>query len=220
LFLIKKWLQVSLMIAAVFFSGPIQAHAEDLEKTVKDVYEQPDDLKVDKGESKGSKSTKQTTNPDKVGITVWEFLRMIFATIFVVALLYILLKFINKKSKSYQKANSVENLGGTGLGANRSVQLVKVGGRILVIGVGENIQLLKEIDDPEEYEQLLKDHNDKIDQMIQPGELAMKLKNNWLKKSGSETASFSAEFKNQLDQLSASRKKLLKELDRKGRDNE
>ncbi|MFJ9385032.1 flagellar biosynthetic protein FliO [Peribacillus sp. NPDC101481] len=219
MFLIKKWLQVSLMIA-VFFSGAIQAHAEDLEKTVKDVYEQPDDLKVDKGESKGSKSTKQTTNPDKVGITVWEFLRMIFATIFVVALLYILLKFINKKSKSYQKANSVENLGGTSLGANRSVQLVKVGGRILVIGVGENIQLLKEIDDPEEYEQLLKDHNDKIDQMIQPGELAMKLKNNWLKKSGSEASSFSAEFKNQLDQLSASRKKLLKELDRKGRDNE
>lgn len=94
--LIKKWLQFSLMIA-VFFSGAIQAHAEDLEKTVKDVYEQPDDLKVDKGESIDSKSTKQATNSDKVGITVWEFLRMIFATIFVVALLYILLKFINKK---------------------------------------------------------------------------------------------------------------------------
>lgn len=217
--LIKKWLQFTLMIAVVF-SGAIQAHAEDLEKTVKDVYEQPGDLKVDKGESIDSKSTEQATNPDKVGITVWEFLRMIFATIFVVALLYSLLKFINKKSKSYQKANSVENLGGTGLGANRSVQLVKVGGRILVIGVGENIQLLKEIDDPEEYEQLLKDHNDKIDQMIQPGELAMKLKNKWLKKSGSETASFSEEFKNQLDQMSDSRKKLIKELDRKGRDNE
>jgi flagellar protein FliO/FliZ len=219
LVLIKKWLQVSLMIA-VFFSGSIQAQAEDLEKTVKDVYEQPNDLKVDKGGTKDSKSIKQATNPDKVGITVWEFLRMIFATIFVVALLYILLKFINKKSKSYQKANSVENLGGTSLGANRSVQLVKVGGRILVIGVGENIQLLKEIDDPEEYEQLLKDHNDKIDQMIQPGEFATKLKNKWLKKSGSETASFSAEFKNQLDQMSDRRKKLLKELDRKGRDNE
>ncbi|CAH0224261.1 hypothetical protein SRABI84_02461 [Peribacillus simplex] len=219
MFLIKKWLQVSLMIA-VFFSGAIQVHAEDLEKTVKDVYKQPDDLKVDNDESKDSKSTKQASNPDKVGITVWEFLRMIFATIFVVALLYILLKFINKKSKSYQKANSVENLGGTSLGASRSVQLVKVGGRILVIGVGENIQLLKEIDDPKEYEQLLKDHNDKIDQMIQPGGLAMKLKNKWLKKSGSETASFSAEFKNQLDQMSDSRKKLLKELGRKGRDKE
>lgn len=96
MFLIKKWLQVSLLIA-VFFSGAIQAHAEDHDKTVKDVYEQPDDLKVDKDESIDSKTTEQASNPDKVGITVWEFLRMIFATIFVVALLYILLKFINKK---------------------------------------------------------------------------------------------------------------------------
>ncbi|MGE7185212.1 flagellar biosynthetic protein FliO [Peribacillus sp. NPDC006672] len=219
MFFIKKWLQVSLMIA-VFFSGAIQAHAEDLDKTVKDVYKKHDDLKVDEDESKDSQSTKQASNPDKIGITVWEFLRMIFATIFVVSILYILLKFINKKSKSYQKANSVENLGGTSLGANRSVQLVKVGGRILVIGVGENIQLLKEIDNPEEYEQLLRDYNDKIDQMIQPGEFAMKLKNKWLNKRESETASFPAEFKNQLDQMSESRKKLLNELDRKGRGNE
>ncbi|MFE4238920.1 flagellar biosynthetic protein FliO [Peribacillus butanolivorans] len=217
MFFIKKWLQVSLVIA-VFFSGAIQASAEDLDKTVKDVYEQTDDLKTDK--SKDSQTTKQASNPDQVGITIWEFLRMIFATIFVVGLLYIILKFINKKSKSYQKANSVENLGGTSLGANRSVQLVKVGGRILVVGVGENIQLLKEIDNPEEYEQLMKDYNEKMDQMIQPGEFATKLKNKWLKKREIETNSFSSEFKNQLDQMSDSRKKLLNELERKGRDNE
>lgn len=89
-----------------------------------------------------------------------------------------------------------------------------------MIGVGENIQLLKEIDNPEEYEQLLRDYNDKIDQMIQPGEFAMKLKNKWLNKRESEIASFPAEFKNQLDQMSDSRKKLLNELDRKGRGNE
>ncbi|MET3318427.1 UNVERIFIED_ORG: flagellar protein FliO/FliZ [Peribacillus simplex] len=217
MFFIKKWLQVSLVIA-VFFSGAIQASAEDLDKTVKDGYEQPDDLKTDK--SKDSQTTKQASNPEQVGITIWEFLRMIFATIFVVGLLYIILKFINKKSKSYQKANSVENLGGTSLGANRSVQLVKVGGRILVVGVGENIQLLKEIDNPEEYEQLMKDYNEKMDQMIQPGEFATKLKNKWLKKREIETNSFSSEFKNQLDQMSDSRENLLNELKRKGRDNE
>lgn len=214
---IKKWLQISLVIA-VFFSGAIQASAEDIDKPVKDVYEQPDDLKTDK--SKDSQTTKQASNPEQVGITIWEFLRMIFATIFVVGLLYIILKFINKKSKSFQKANSVENLGGTSLGANRSVQLVKVGGRILVVGVGENIQLLKEIDNPEEYEQLMKDYNEKMDQMIQPGEFATKLKNKWLKKREIETNSFSSEFKNQLDQMSGSRKNLLNELERKGRDNE
>ncbi|WP_285766605.1 flagellar biosynthetic protein FliO [Peribacillus sp. SI8-4] len=215
---IKKWLQVSLMIA-IILTGTMQAHAEDLEKTVKDAYRQPD-AKEGKAESKNLQSTDQTSDPAKVGITVWEFLRMIFATIFVVALLYILLKFINKKNKSYQKANSVENIGGTSLGANRSVQLVKVGGRILVIGVGENIQLLKEIDDPSEYEQLLQDHNDKIDQMLQPGAFARTLKDKWLKKDVSKPAKFSTELKKQFDQMSASRKKLLNELDRKGRDDE
>lgn len=92
---IKKWLQVSLMIA-IFFTGALQAHAENLDETVKDVYRQPN-ANVDKADSKDLQSNNQASSPDKVGITVWEFLRMIFATIFVVGLLYILLKFINKK---------------------------------------------------------------------------------------------------------------------------
>ena len=44
---------------------------------------------------------------------------------------------------------------GTTLGANRSVQLIKIGNQLLIVGVGENIQLLKEIDDEQEYEQII-----------------------------------------------------------------
>ncbi|MFJ7638581.1 flagellar biosynthetic protein FliO [Peribacillus sp. NPDC097225] len=224
MFALKKWLQVSLALVIVF-CGAIQAHAQDQDDTVKNFFE-PENSKTDKTDkskeslSTNSQSTDEATNPEKVGITGWEFLRMILATIFVVVLLYIVLRFVGKKSKTYQKANSVENLGGTSLGANRSVQLVKVGGRILVVGVGENIQLLKEIDDPKEYEQLIEDYNGKIDQMIQPRDLVEKMKGKWLKKDENETNSFSSEFKNQLEKMSKSRKKLLKELDRKGRDKE
>ncbi|MGE7120558.1 flagellar biosynthetic protein FliO [Peribacillus sp. NPDC046944] len=224
MFALKKWLQVSLALLIVF-CGAIQAHAQDQDDTVKNFFE-PENSKTDKTDkskeslSTDSQSTDEATNPEKVGITGWEFLRMILATIFVVVLLYIVLRFVGKKSKTYQKANSVENLGGTSLGANRSVQLVKVGGRILVVGVGENIQLLKEIDDPKEYEQLIEDYNGKMDQMIQPRDLVAKMKGKWLKKDETETNSFSSEFKNQLEKMSKSRKKLLKELDRKGRDKE
>ncbi|MFJ7830097.1 flagellar biosynthetic protein FliO [Peribacillus sp. NPDC097284] len=224
MFALKKWLQVSLALVIVF-CGAIQAHAQDQDDTVKNFFE-PENSKTDKTDkskeslSTDSQSTDEATNPEKVGITGWEFLRMILATIFVVVLLYIVLRFVGKKSKTYQKANSVENLGGTSLGANRSVQLVKVGGRILVVGVGENIQLLKEIDDPKEYEQLIEDYNGKMDQMIQPRDLVAKMKGKWLKKDETETNSFSSEFKNQLEKMSKSRKKLLKELDRKGRDKE
>ena len=58
-------------------------------------------------------------------------------------------------------------MGGTGLGGNRSIQLVKVGDRILIVGVGEDIQLLTEIKDEAERNQLLDEYNQKIEQMIQ-----------------------------------------------------
>ena len=224
MFALKKWLQVSLAIVIVF-SGAIQVHAQNQDDTVKNFFE-PENSKTDKTDkskeslSTNSQSTDEATNPEKVGISGWEFLRMILATIFVVMLLYIVLRFVGKKGRTYQKANSVENLGGTSLGANRSVQLVKVGGRILVVGVGENIQLLKEIDDPKEYEQLIEDYNGKMEQMIQPRDFVAKMKGKWLKKDETETNSFSSEFKNQLEKMSKSRKKLLKELDGKGRDKE
>ena len=67
--------------------------------------------------------------------------------------------FISKKTKSYQKANFIENLGGTNLGSNRSIQLVKVGNRVLIVGVGEDIQLLTEIEDEAERKQLLVEYN-------------------------------------------------------------
>ena len=72
---------------------------------------------------------------------------MIFATVFVVGLLYFVLKFVNKNGRLFKSTQLIENLGGTALGANRSVQLIKVGNRLLIVGVGENIQLLKEIED-------------------------------------------------------------------------
>ena len=66
---------------------------------------------------------------------------MIGALIFVIAILYFLLKFVNKKNQSYQQNRIVQHLGGTSLGANRSVQIVKAGKQILILGVGEDVKL-------------------------------------------------------------------------------
>ncbi|UTW69215.1 flagellar biosynthetic protein FliO [Anaerobacillus sp. HL2] len=43
---------------------------------------------------------------------------------------------------------------------NRSIQIIRVGKRILiVVGVGESIQLLKEIDDENEVDKILEDYD-------------------------------------------------------------
>ncbi len=62
----------------------------------------------------------------------------------------------------------MQNIGGVTLGANRSVQVIKVGERILVVGVGETIQLLKEVDEQKEIEELLNQREEQFDKLEQP----------------------------------------------------
>ena len=90
----------------------------------------------------------------KNSITFWTYVKLILTFVFVIALLYGLLRFINQRNQQMTKHKLMKNLGGVPLGQNKSVQLVVVGEQYLLIGVGENVQLLKEITDEEEKEHL------------------------------------------------------------------
>ncbi|WP_246860838.1 flagellar biosynthetic protein FliO [Bacillus sp. REN3] len=211
--LLKTATAVLFLITALL-SPHGMASAEQQNKSAKDCVENPascDDWQPGKAGINKTKDTKTT-----VGVTFWDFLKMIFATIFVAGLLYSLLKFINKKGASYKRSQLVENLGGTSLGGNRSIQVVKAGNRLLVVGVGENIQLLKEIDDPEEYSQVIKEYNNKMDQLAQPSDIVSKIRGKMKKDGKNEYTSFTDLLKEQLDDMSGGRKKLLQELKKKG----
>lgn len=207
-----------LLILLVLFFGQqgMQVQAENIEKSVKDGYSEIEDTPNKTDAPDETKTGEKSDESGSIGITFLDMVRTVAALVFVIVLLYLLLQFVNKKSKAYQKANTVENLGGTSLGSNRSVQIIKVGQRILVVGVGENIQLLKEIDDKGEYEQILNDHNQKIDQMIRPADILSKWRDK-LKGGGSPSKSFSSQFKKQVLELTKDRKKALGALDKKGR---
>nr|WP_234969314.1 flagellar biosynthetic protein FliO [Bacillus mediterraneensis] len=169
---------------------------------------------------KGSKKEPSQAESQAIGVTIWDFVKMFFATAFVIALLYALLKFINKRSVNYKRSQIVENLGGTSLGTNKSIQVVKVGNSLLVIGVGENVRLLKEIEDREEINSILEEHNSKLEQMIQPSDIVTKL----LRRTEDSTereeqgSKFSALLKSQLDDAVKDRKKVFREMGRKGND--
>ncbi|WP_153123716.1 flagellar biosynthetic protein FliO [Peribacillus tepidiphilus] len=200
----------------VLYGLDVPVHAEQVEKTVKDFYEKSDN--INKSSTEKQHLEENVSNDQaSTGFSFLDFLRMIAATIFVVALLYFVLKFINKKSRSYQKVRYVQNLGGTSLGSNRSVQLVKVGNSILVVGVGESIQLLKEINDPKEYQELLDSFNEDVDTMLQAGDLFSRMLNK--KKHEEITISFTETLKKQLQDISQSRKKISSEVKKKGNDS-
>jgi flagellar protein FliO/FliZ len=195
------------------------AFADTLNNSVKDCIQHPE--KCQDPQSSAKQSAGQQNTSSQVGVTFWDFVRMIFATVFVVALLYFLLKFINKKSRSFKSTQLVENLGGTVLGANRSVQIVKIADRLFIVGVGDNVQLLKEIDEPNERAQIIAEYNNKLEQLIQPSDIVSKViekTKKWQPSVKEGDSPFSSLFKAQLDELSKGRKKLFDELEQKGSD--
>ncbi|MGE7089882.1 flagellar biosynthetic protein FliO [Lysinibacillus sp. NPDC048646] len=94
-------------------------------------------------------------------VSTWEYIKMVLALIFVVALFYGLMKFLNKRNLTFQRNQMVQNLGGLSLGAQKSVQLLQVGKSLYLVGVGEDVQLLREIKDPQEVEALLALYNER-----------------------------------------------------------
>ncbi|WP_286182524.1 flagellar biosynthetic protein FliO [Bacillus sp. ISL-55] len=203
-----------LFLLAALFSPIGMASAEQLNKSVKDCLKNPDSC--DDGQAEKTTTNISDDEQSGVGVGFLDFLRMILATAFVAALIYFLLKFINKKSVMYKSSQLVENLGGTSLGANRSVQIVKAGNKLLIVGVGENIQLLKEIDDPEEYSQVIQEYNNKMEQLVQPSDIVTKLLKRAKKDDGNQRSEFSALLKNQLSDMASGRKKMLEEMQKKG----
>lgn len=101
------------------------------------------------------------SDPATVGLGPWDYIKMLFALIFVLALLMMVLKFINKKSMNYQQNSLVRNIGGVSVGAQKSIQLLHIGDKLYIVGVGDNVQLIKEITDPDEVQQLVSYYNEK-----------------------------------------------------------
>jgi flagellar protein FliO/FliZ len=154
------------------------------------------------------------TSGAATSVTFSDYLKMIVALIFVVALIYFLLKFINQKGRSFQQTKLINHLGGTPLGGNRSVQIVKVGKQVLVLGVGEDIQLLKEIQDEKEKEEILSFYQDA---QFPDAKTTV---SSWLSKlksppPSSDSSSFQSQLKSQLEEMKKGRKKMFKDLKNK-----
>ncbi|WP_226034936.1 flagellar biosynthetic protein FliO [Aquibacillus saliphilus] len=134
-------------------------------------------------------------------------LQLVLALAFILALIYFLLKFINGKNKMFQKVRTLENLGGIPLGSSKSIQVVKVGERVYVLGVGDNVELLSEVTDQQTKEDLLA--NDSRSE-YKPGNFLASI---WKRKDAKEKDDESKEnftqlFQSELSRLAQGRKKL------------
>ncbi|WP_050181442.1 flagellar biosynthetic protein FliO [Domibacillus robiginosus] len=205
----------ALLLAIVLFSGNeiIAGAALSDKSSVQDCIKNPDSCEQEQPAENNSQGAADENAGASVGIGLGEIVRVTAALAFVVALLYFLLRFVNKKSRSYQESHVVHHLGGTPLGGSRSIQVVRVGERVLVLGVGEDVSLLKEIDDPDERAHLINRYEEQADKLIQPGQIVSKLKKRLEGESEpKESASFKQEFEQKISELKKNRQQAIREL--------
>lgn len=83
--------------------------------------------------------------------------RLIFYLVLILGMIYGLIKFLSLKQQKMQPNQAVKLIGGTSLGNSKSLQLVKVGEKVYLIGVGDEVTLIKEFSGPDEIGIIEKD---------------------------------------------------------------
>ncbi|WP_158591719.1 flagellar biosynthetic protein FliO [Oceanobacillus halophilus] len=97
---------------------------------------------------------------------LFSIIKLFFALVLVLALIYILLKFLNKRNKLSQQVKAMENLGGISLGQNKSIQIIRIGSKFYLIGVGENVELLQELADETVKKEILDRNNNNPNSLL------------------------------------------------------
>lgn len=80
------------------------------------------------------------------GYLIW----VVFVLLMVTVLIVIVIRWLALRNRTLITNRALRSLGGVPLGANKSLQIIDLSGRLYVVGVGENVALLDKIDDPEE----------------------------------------------------------------------
>jgi flagellar protein FliO/FliZ len=158
-----------------------------------------------------------------VGSSVGDYIKVVFALVFVIGLLFGLLKFINRKNKLYDKTRLMKNTGGLSLGQHKSIQLVVIGGSYYLIGVGDDIRLLKEITDPDEISELVEFYEGESSETANGmlNRILMKIagqQGNKKTVESEKTTEFGSLFQSSLDEMKEERKRHLSRLTEKERD--
>lgn len=154
-----KWMLSFLLIMTLFCTTSRVTFATDTTST--SVYDTIQKQSQQKGKNAPSLSPSSTQKQplqlkaQPSGGTFFTFLKLMLALGLVLLLIFGTFKFLTKRTRAFQSVGHIRNLGGVSVGANRSVQLVKIGDEVLVVGVGESVSLLKKVEDEVFLETLL-----------------------------------------------------------------
>ncbi|GGA62981.1 flagellar biosynthetic protein FliO [Ornithinibacillus halotolerans] len=149
------------------------------------------------------------TESTSTGSLIFDLVQMFFVLLLILGLIYVVLKFLNKRNKLFNQVKALENLGGIAVGPSKSIQIIRVADELYLIGVGENIQLLEKIDNMEMKQDLLRSFEE---QSTFKGENLLSVfqkKSNKSPYKSNSSNEFKNLFSNELEQLKQNRRSIL-----------
>lgn len=122
------------------------------DQTVKDALGEEDQTD-EQLEPLAEDELKPTQDTSLVAIII----KLIFYTLLILVMIYGLIKFLAIRQKKFQPNQAVKLIGGTPLGNNKSLQLVKVGDKVYLLGVADQVTLIKEFSNTDEISSIESD---------------------------------------------------------------
>ncbi|WP_284036421.1 flagellar biosynthetic protein FliO [Neobacillus sp. 114] len=160
----RKWIAIVFVCLLVSIQPLSAAHAAE-----NSVYENFQN-NSDHQQKSGTAST--LSNPPKASMGLY-LLQFFGSFLLIIGLLYLVLRFVSKKSKLFPGGGAFHALGGHSFGNNRSLQMLMIGDTLYIIGVGDSVNLIRTIPPGEEQTKLLETV------AVKPVDISGKGKWNW-----------------------------------------
>ena len=212
----KVFVVIIILILSMTIDIP-KGYAAD--SSVKDWLEEKE-VNDSKPSKKKDSSDTITTEMEKDSLAI-SIVKTIVLLGLILFLIYFLLKLLNKKNRLFQQSKTLENLGGISLGQNKSIQVIRVGEKMYLIGVGDNVELLQEVSDEVTIKALL--DNDNQQQKISQTNLFslfMMKRNKRAHTKDQDKGDFSRLFQKELNQMKENRKTIRDQYERRKDINE
>ncbi|WP_214826815.1 flagellar biosynthetic protein FliO [Exiguobacterium algae] len=162
----NKWWLIILLVVGLYVPTTVEA------ATVDQQFEQ-------------QQTDVQEKNVPSAASSIGSFVKVVLSLVVVVGGFIVLMRWLSSKTQGMKATQHMKHLGGVPLGKDRSVQMVKLGEHVYVLGVGDSIQLIDRLD------------ADAIDEE----------QNDQLKLRTANSSAFLETFKKQLAQIEEVRKK-------------
>jgi flagellar protein FliO/FliZ len=101
------------------------------------------------------RAAEETFPPIETGNIAMNLVNVILVLAVIVILIVLLIRFLGRRNLSMTGGRPIRTIGAVGVGPNKSLQIIELGGSLYLIGVGENISMLDKISDPAEVSSIL-----------------------------------------------------------------